>query len=126
MVFVNGTLVDSLALAGNGQGEIRRKSVTLKSTDIVDLAVSPVGANGGREDGSDGSQSWLWIDTRPVAPITSITLSPPQVNMAEGKVTLKWTSEAGVRYTVWSSANLTDWTSVQSVDSTEHRNHFHG
>jgi hypothetical protein len=69
MIFVNGKLVDSKTIAGNdGKGEIRRARVTLKPTDIVDLALSPLGLEDDRADGSDGSQTWFWVDARAAAP----------------------------------------------------------
>ena len=69
LVFVNGQLGDSKAIAGNDTtGEIRRYRTTLKKNDIVDLCLSPEGANGRREDWSDGSQTWFWVDTRFAGP----------------------------------------------------------
>lgn len=77
LLFLNGNLVDSKAIEGNdGTGEIRRYSVTLKPTDIVDLAISPVGPSGEAHDGSDGSHSWMWVDARAGAaptPTLSVT-----------------------------------------------------
>lgn len=115
LLFINGILADSEALPGNGTGAVRRYRAALKPTDIVDLAVSPAGQNGLREDWSDGSQSWFWIDTRP-AP-ASILIEAPAVDLVLNKVTLKWNSQAGAKYTVWTSSNLTSWTNLQNVDS---------
>ena len=96
MLFINGKLADSVALAGNGVGEVRRYRTTLKPNDIVDLALSPQGLNGRREDWSDASQTWFWIDTRPVA--ASIVVASPTVDRVQGKVTFKWNSQAGAKY----------------------------
>jgi len=115
LLFINGKLVDSEALAGNGTGAVRRYRTSLKPGDIVDLAISPQGLNGRREDWSDGSQTWFWIDTRP-APAT-ITLAAPVVDLAQGKVTLKWDSQPGAKYTVWTSTTLSNWTNLQVIDS---------
>lgn len=68
LLFVNGKLVDFKSLAfDDGQGEIRRSKVTLKPNDMVDLALAPVGPDGNRADGCDGSQTWFWVDTRPTS-----------------------------------------------------------
>ncbi len=78
LLFINGNLVDSKSLAFNdGQGEIRRYKATLKANDIVDLALAPVGPDGDRADGCDGSQTWFWVDTRPT------TAEPPTLAVAK-------------------------------------------
>jgi hypothetical protein len=85
MIFVNGKLADSKSIPGNDSaGEIRRHRVTLKPNDIVDLALSPEGPNGDRHDGSDGSQTWFWVDTRAAAPATpalSVTRSASGITL---------------------------------------------
>ena len=74
LLFINGKLVDFKSIEGtDAVGEVRRYKVTLKPNDIVDLALSPVGPSGDRADGSDGSQTWFWVDTR--ATTTAPTLS---------------------------------------------------
>jgi hypothetical protein len=114
LLFVNGKLVDSKALEGtDGIGEVRRYRVTLKNTDVVDLALSPVGANGRREDWSDASETWFWVDTRAVA--AAITISG--VTVAGSACTLKWNSQPGARYNVVVSSDLKSWNQLQTVDS---------
>jgi hypothetical protein len=63
-LFINDTLVDTAAIAGNnGTGIIRSVVRTLAAGDTVDLALGPAGPDGGRGDGADGSASRLWIST---------------------------------------------------------------
>lgn len=63
-LFINGKLVDSKTIPGTDTtGEVRRFYANLKPGDIVDLALTPQGVND-RNDGSDGSRNWFWIDTR--------------------------------------------------------------
>ena len=84
--------------------------------DIVDLALSPEGLNGAREDWSDGSETWFWVDTRPLP--VDVTLTGVTVNLGQGVCTFRWNSQPGARYTVHQSANLTDWAPIRSVDGT--------
>ena len=35
----------------------------------------------------------------------------------QGTCAFKWNSQAGAKYSVWTSTNLTDWTQLQTVDS---------
>lgn len=112
LVFLNGKLVDSKALAGTDTiGEIRRYRVTLKKGDIVDLALSPEGLGGQREDWSDASETWFWIDTRAQS-APAPELGPATYNAANGTVTLTWSSAAGAKYGVEASANFTGWTKI--------------
>lgn len=63
-LFINGREVDSKTIPGSDTaGEIRRFYANLKQGDIVDLALTPEGPTE-RNDGSDGSESWFWVDTR--------------------------------------------------------------
>jgi hypothetical protein len=64
ILFVNGVEVDGAVIAGNDStGVLRAASVALAVGDVVDLALSPVGLNGQRQDGSDGSANWLRVST---------------------------------------------------------------
>jgi hypothetical protein len=112
LLFINGKLVDSKALAGTDTtGEVRRYRVTLKSTDNVDLALSPAGLNGAREDWSDASETWFWVDTRPQTAAAAKLLSAVY-DAAQGKVTIKWNSTTGAKYGVEASENLKAWTKI--------------
>ena len=116
LLFINGKLVDFKAIAGtDGAGEIRRYRATLKPNDIVDLALSPEGPTGNRADGSDGSQTWFWVDARPVA--ADLTITGLTFKAAEGKFSFKWASQAGAKYTVLVSTDLVKWTALPTVDS---------
>ncbi|HEY5914174.1 MAG TPA: hypothetical protein VJA21_26600 [Verrucomicrobiae bacterium] len=117
LVFINGALADSKAIAGtDGAGEMRRYRVVLKPNDIVDLALSPEGPTGDRFDYSDGSETWFWVDVRAWPP-ADISLSGSSVNLAQGKFTFKWNSAPNVNYVVWVSTNLKDWTALPVVPS---------
>ena len=50
----NGVLVDSGA-TDTGEGFTKTKVITVSENDVIDLALTPVGPNGDRSDGSDGS-----------------------------------------------------------------------
>jgi hypothetical protein len=115
LLFINGTLVDIKGIQGNdGTGEIRRYKTTLKPNDIVDLALSPAGPTDDRQDGSDGSQTWFWVDTRAqAAPAPTIS----GVTASGGKFSFKWTSQAGVKYSVMVTTDMKTWTKAQDVDS---------
>jgi len=113
LLFINGKLVDSKAIEGNdGTNSVRRFPVTLKSTDIVDLALSPVGPSGDRADGQDGSETWFWVDARVVA--SSITISGASVNVTPNQCSFSWGSQAGMKYTVWASNDLKVWSAVKT------------
>ena len=63
-LFVNGTEVDGGAVAGpDSTGITRGKVVALKTGDLIDLALTPVGPDGMRDDGCDGSANWLQVTT---------------------------------------------------------------
>ena len=65
-LYVNGNLVDSASVAGNDTtGAIRTVVVSLSPQDVVDLALTPVGPNGNRADGADGSYTWFKVSTDP-------------------------------------------------------------
>ncbi|RYD30727.1 MAG: hypothetical protein EOP86_19390, partial [Verrucomicrobiaceae bacterium] len=72
MVFLNGKILDLKTIAGNDNtGFIRRVYLVLKPTDVVDLALSPVGLQEA-VDGNDSSGTWLRVDKRiPVQPVSS-------------------------------------------------------
>jgi hypothetical protein len=113
LLFINGKHLDSKAIeALDGTNPARQVTVTLKSTDIVDLALSPVGPSGDRGDGSDGSETWFWVDTRPVT--TKPTLSGTTVNVAQGQCTFSWSSQPGLKYSVWISSDLTNWSALKT------------
>jgi len=62
-LFVNGRQVDQARIGGTDtSGVTRTVKVPLSAGDIVDLAHTPVGPNGDRHDGSDGSANRLTID----------------------------------------------------------------
>ncbi|HUF60822.1 MAG TPA: LamG-like jellyroll fold domain-containing protein, partial [Verrucomicrobiales bacterium] len=62
---INGEQVDAAALAGNDTvGHTGVYFALLSPSDIVDLALTPVGPTGDRADGADGSATWLRISTR--------------------------------------------------------------
>jgi hypothetical protein len=115
LLFINGKLVDSKALAGDDtKGEVRRYKVTLKSTDVVDLALSPVGLSGAREDWSDASETWFWVDARPQSAAVAAKLLSAAYDAAQGKVVLQWNSTPGSKYGVQASPDLKAWTPIAS------------
>ena len=120
LLFINGKLVDSKALAGtDNKGEVRRYKVTLKSTDVVDLALSPAGLNGAREDWSDASETWFWVDARPQSAAVASKLLSAVFDAAQGKVAIKWTSTAGAKYSVETSPDLKSWSKLTTGLSSE-------
>jgi hypothetical protein len=63
ILFVNGAVADSARIAGSdGTGVTRTISRSLAAGDVVDLALTPVGPDGSRQDGCDGSANRLTID----------------------------------------------------------------
>ncbi len=111
-LFINGKLVDSKALAGTDTtGEVRRYRTTLKSTDVVDLALAPVGLSGAREDWSDASETWFWVDTKAQATAPA-TMRTATVDAVQGKVTVTWSSVAGAKYSVQASLDLKTWSTI--------------
>jgi hypothetical protein len=113
LLSVNGKLVDFEAIEGNdNKGEVRRYRVTLKSTDVVDSGLSPVGPSGDREDGADGSETRFWIDTK--ALVATITLARAGVRVAQGQCTVTWNSEPGAQYSVWGSTDLKAWKALKA------------
>ena len=61
---INGELKDKISVEGNSvEGETRTFYANINPGDIVDLALTPEGADEGRGDGSDGSAFSLRIDT---------------------------------------------------------------
>ena len=124
-VHVNGKQVDFRTLAGDDTtGQERRFYANLKPGDIVDLSLSPEGVTGDRNDWSDASQTWLWIDQR--VPANAVqpdgTAFVPAGRMqiagaydrAQGRFTLSWPSEAGAKYSVLGSPDLKTWTPVKT------------
>ena len=121
LLFINGHQVDKKSIIGNdGVGETRRYRTTLKKSDIVDLALSPESPDGNRNDWSDASQTWFWVDARPLPP-ADITLSAPFLDVALGKFSFKWNSAPGYKYNVMSSPDLKTWSLLEAVDSGERK-----
>ncbi len=70
-VYMNGLKLDAAAVGAADQvGVTRTVYANVFPTDIVDLVLTPVGPNGNRGDGSDGSANTLVVDnTIPSSPI---------------------------------------------------------
>ena len=68
-IHLNGAEVDTRTIAGNdGTGFVHYYYINLNDGDIVDLVLTPEGTD--RDDGADGSNNWMTIDTRvPAIPI---------------------------------------------------------
>jgi hypothetical protein len=112
-LFINGILVDSEVIPGDGTStQARRYSTTLQKGDIVDLAITPENADGTRDDGSDGSTLWFLVDTRPQTQALRIVDSA--FNATTGQFTLTWESQAGATYAVEASSDLGTWTEIAS------------
>jgi hypothetical protein len=61
-LFVNGVLADTAAIAGaDGAGVLREVTAGIAAGDVIDLALGPVGSNGGTDDGYDGSFNRLTV-----------------------------------------------------------------
>ena len=61
---INGELQDILSVAGNdAEGETRTFYANVNPGDFIDLALTPVGPEEDRSDGSDGSAYELRVDT---------------------------------------------------------------
>ncbi len=74
LLFVNGEQIDRATIAGADTIGVRRTQVvTLKVSDVVELAVSPEGLCGDRMDGSDGSVSILAVTAEIPAGIAGTT-----------------------------------------------------
>ena len=60
---INGELQDTLTIAGNdAEGETRTFYTNVNPGDFIDLALTPVGLDDNRTDGSDGSAYTLRVD----------------------------------------------------------------
>jgi hypothetical protein len=124
-IYINGVLTDSAAVAGtDGIGVTRTYYAMVKPTDVIDLINSPVGPDAGRADGADGSALWLEVSTYVPADAKQPDGTPfvpggrPQIrtiNVSGGQVTLTWSSQAGVNYTIAASSNLTSWTNLKTA-----------
>ena len=72
-LFVNGEEVDTASIPGSDVvGIMRSQVVSLSEGDVVDLALTPMGPDGGSTDSSDGSANWLKVtevsdDVDPIA-----------------------------------------------------------
>lgn len=63
---VNGVRVQSAVIAfGDSAGVTNVYYMNARPTDMLDIILSPVGSNGSDEDGSDGSYTWMKIETVP-------------------------------------------------------------
>ncbi len=63
ILFLNGTELASDRIGGqDGVGVTETLAVDLSEGDVLDLALTPVGSNGNRSDGSDGSVTRLTVD----------------------------------------------------------------
>lgn len=62
-VRVNGLEVDSASVS-DATGVLHSYYHDLTDGDIVDLVLTPVGTDGNRSDGSDGSANWMRIDAK--------------------------------------------------------------
>lgn len=62
-IWINGTRLTSVAIAGtDGVGVTQTNYVVAKKGDRIDLVLTPVGTDGGRGDGSDGSLHGMTIE----------------------------------------------------------------
>jgi len=124
-IYINGQLIDNAIIAGtDGVGSNRTYYVVLRPADIVDLILSPTGADGDNADGQDGSILRLLVDTAippnprqpDGTPFTGLSpqLLAPVYNNAAGTVTLRWRSRAGRTYAIDGSPDLATWTPVAS------------
>ena len=128
-VFINGKMVDSVGIGGTDTtGQVRRVYANLKPKDIVDLALSPAGPSGDRNDWSDASITWLNVDLRipanPVQPDGTPFIPAGRMQVtgsydrAQSRFTITWPSDTGLKYSVWGSSDLKAWTAVKTgIDS---------
>lgn len=66
ILYQNGDDVSSLTIAGtDGVGLSETASLTLAAGDIIDLALTPMGADGSNADGCDGSFFGMTVDAVP-------------------------------------------------------------
>jgi hypothetical protein len=124
-LYVNGMLLDSITIAGNnGTNPSRRYYVNLSPNDIVDVVLTPQGLTT-RADGSDGSITWFWVDTRmpanprqpdgtPFVPAGGLRFDAATFDAVQRQITLAWPSTANTNYTIESSDDLTTWTVLRT------------
>lgn len=120
---VNGHQVDFKTIVGGDTiGQTRRFYVNLQPNDIVDLALTPEGPSD-RNDGSDGSVTWFWVDTRipanptqpdgtPFVPANALKIISVGYDAAAGKATITWKSSVGKTYRIDASSDLQSWAPV--------------
>ena len=61
-IWLNGKKVVAVAIAANSsQGVTRTNYISIKSTDVLDLVLTPVGPNGVRTDGNDNSVTTMQV-----------------------------------------------------------------
>lgn len=125
-VYVNGKLLDSVTIAGNnGTNPVRRVYLMLNPNDIVDVALTPQGLTT-RSDGSDGSITWFWMDTR-IPPDarqpdgtpfliggSAVKFESATFDATQRTITLTWTSSADSKYTIEASEDLKSWSVVRA------------
>lgn len=123
-IYVNGEPLDTVTIeGGDTSNPIRRVYANLNPNDTVDLAITPEGVSD-RSDGSDGSITWFWVDTRIPAdprqpdgtvfgPAGRITFESATYDSAQNRIILTWPSSAGATYTIEASEDLTNWNPVQ-------------
>jgi hypothetical protein len=73
LLYVNGVSVDSASIGGGDSiGVSRSVTLTISTSDIIDLALSPLGPTGDRSDAADGSFNRLTIAESFAAPEPSV------------------------------------------------------
>jgi hypothetical protein len=109
-LFINGTKVDSVTIAGtDNTNPKRRHNTTLKKGDIVDLALTPENPDGTRTDGSDGSVTWFWVSTK--IPVVS-----DSIGIARSGATIQVSYPAGA--TLQSASGIAGpWTDLAGATS---------
>lgn len=127
-LFLNGTLLDTVTIAGNnGTNPARRYYLNLNPNDVVDLALTPQGVSN-RGDGSDGSVSWFWVDTRippnprqldgtafvPAGGGSAVRIQSTSFDAVQRRISFTWASLANAKYTIESSSDLRTWTVVRA------------
>ncbi|MGK0187298.1 MAG: hypothetical protein ACI9R3_003085 [Verrucomicrobiales bacterium] len=119
-LYQNGQFRDAEAIAGaDTEGIERTYYLCIEPGDMIDLALTPVGPDGNRDDGADGSLFGFSVsgDVQPgatqpdgslfVCASTSFSIIDFQVTSEQA--TLTWSSLPGQTYTISTSSDLQDW-----------------